>query len=61
VKKTSLKDGDMLVLRYPGTIPLKYVDSLRRSFESAVENLRPEVKCIVLEEGLDVEIYRKEQ
>jgi len=48
--------GDTVILRYPQVLTDKAID-LRQS----IERIFPGTKCIVLEEGLSMEVCRQEQ
>ncbi len=64
VKVIRVQLGDIIVLRYPGVLSQEAMERLRRTFvDNILEPLsfKNKVKVAILEEGMDIEIMRKEE
>jgi hypothetical protein len=57
IKRLRLRPGDIIVLRCPGRMRKEGMDYLRKSMEFNF----PDHKCLVLEEGMDIETITKEE
>ena len=62
VKIIRPKKGDAIVLKYPGRLSLEALENLKETFKKgALAKLGLlDTPIIILEEGLDIEILRKE-
>jgi|GEM_PF-3289769 len=59
IKRTNIRPGDVLVLRYPGLLTARQKTVMQEQCRSLPELLN--VPIFVLENGIDIEIVHKEQ
>jgi hypothetical protein len=60
IAKLELSDGDTLVLKlkkHPMSHEVR--DAIKRTFEDGIRRLYPNVKCLVLEPDMDLEVIKK--
>ena len=59
IKRTNIRPGDVLVLRYPGLLTAQQRTAMQEQCRSLPELLN--VPIFVLENGIDIEIVHQEQ
>jgi len=60
MQKLDIKDGDLIVLKYPGILPAKTSISIRESLQEALRKWGYNgLKVILLEDGMDIGVFKK--
>lgn len=60
MQKLEVKDGDIIVLRYPRVMSKETGERLCASIKEIIKGFGFNVKGMVLEEGMDIGVLRKE-
>jgi len=60
MQRLEIKNGDILVLRYPGVLPRNTASNLRKIFQETIKDFGYDVRILVLEEGMEIGTLRKE-
>ena len=62
MQKLNLKDGDIIVFRYPGRLSEKAIEFLTLSLRTTIDRFDfKKVNYMILEEGMEIGILRKEK
>jgi len=61
MQRLDVKDGDILVLRYPGVLSSKAAGHLRAAFQETIKGFGYDVRILILEEGMEMGTLRKEK
>lgn len=61
IKSLDVKDGDILVLRHPHIMSEGTRETLRNEIKNILDEFGFKISVIVLEEGLSLDILRKEK
>lgn len=61
MQKLEVGDGDIIVCRYPGVLSEVAHERLKKDIEEVIKNMGTNVKVIILEDGLDMSVLKKER
>lgn len=60
MQKLDVRDGDIIILRHPGRLSKTAHDNLQGSVQEVIKESGFNIKVMVLEEGIEIRILRKE-
>ena len=61
MQRLDIKDGDILVLKTKSILSEHAISNLKNSIELAINIIGFKVKCLVLEDDMDIGVLRKEK
>ena len=59
MQKLEIKDGDIIVLKYPGVLSETASKALKRAFHDMMNSFGYKIHIIVLEENMDIGVLQK--